>query len=217
MGAEVMGHSWDDRTRYSAALLSSTDGNVGLPYGNAYTGFFTFSQAFDTGKLGVDRIGAYAMIGPSADLLPDAREALRSGVRGSSNQVLQPRRLCWAVLFRPALRSAGGHAARFGQRLVRSGLRRLDRGHGPEQQRAGRRRFRQARRRRAGTAFCLNPTTSTARNLSSSAGMRPSACRSRPMGRRAWLLRTGSVEAPRGFQLSATSPPTPSAIATTRS
>lgn len=63
LGAELMGHSWDDRTRYSAALLSSEDGQVGLPYGNAYTGFFTFSQAFDTGKLGVDRIGAYAMVG----------------------------------------------------------------------------------------------------------------------------------------------------------
>jgi len=63
LGAELMGHSWNDRTRYSAALISSTDGNVGLPYGNAYTGFFTFSQAFDTGRLGVDRIGAYAMVG----------------------------------------------------------------------------------------------------------------------------------------------------------
>lgn len=63
LGAELMGHSWNDRTRYSMALLSSTDGNVGLPYGNAYTGFFTFSQAFDTGRLGVDRIGAYAMVG----------------------------------------------------------------------------------------------------------------------------------------------------------
>jgi hypothetical protein len=63
LGVEVMGHSYNDRTRYSAALLSSTDGNVGLPYGNAYTGFFAASQAFDAGKLGVDRIGAYAMIG----------------------------------------------------------------------------------------------------------------------------------------------------------
>ena len=63
LGIEVMGHSYNDRTRYSAALLSSTDGNVGLTYGNAYTGFFTFSQAFDTGKLGVDRIGAYGMVG----------------------------------------------------------------------------------------------------------------------------------------------------------
>src|SRR6202051_2009405 len=63
LGVEVMGHSFNDRTRYSAALISSTDGNVGLPYGNAYTGFFTASQAFDVGKLGVDRIGGYAMIG----------------------------------------------------------------------------------------------------------------------------------------------------------
>jgi hypothetical protein len=63
LGAEVMGHSANDRTRYSAAIISSTDGNVGLQYGNGYTGFFTFSQAFDAGKLGVDRIGAYAMVG----------------------------------------------------------------------------------------------------------------------------------------------------------
>ena len=63
IGAELMGHSYNDRTRYAAALFSSVDGNVGMPYGNAYTGFFTFSQAFDAGKMGVDRIGAYAMIG----------------------------------------------------------------------------------------------------------------------------------------------------------
>jgi hypothetical protein len=64
LGLEVMGHSANDRTRYSAALLSSTDGNVGLPYGaNAYSGFFTASQAFDVGRLGVDRIGGYAMVG----------------------------------------------------------------------------------------------------------------------------------------------------------
>src|SRR6202451_1614200 len=63
LGVEVMGHSWDDRTRYSAAILSSNDGTTQLPYGNAYTGFFTASQAFDTGRAGVQRIGGYAMIG----------------------------------------------------------------------------------------------------------------------------------------------------------
>jgi hypothetical protein len=63
LGAELMGHSWNDRTRYSAALLSSSDGTTQLPYGNAYTGFFAASQAFDAGKAGVQRIGAYAMIG----------------------------------------------------------------------------------------------------------------------------------------------------------
>ena len=63
LGAELMGHSYNDRTRYSIALLSTNDGQPGLPYGNAYTGFFTASQAFDTGKAGVQRIGFYAMLG----------------------------------------------------------------------------------------------------------------------------------------------------------
>jgi hypothetical protein len=63
LGAELMGHSWNDRTRYSAALISSSDGTTQLPYGSAYTGFFTASQAFDTGKAGVQRIGFYAMLG----------------------------------------------------------------------------------------------------------------------------------------------------------
>jgi hypothetical protein len=67
LGVELMGHSYNDRTRYSAALLSSSDGNVNLITGkNSYTGFFSASQAFDTGKLGVQRIGAYAMIGEAA-------------------------------------------------------------------------------------------------------------------------------------------------------
>src|SRR3984885_9577066 len=67
LGLEVMGHSSNDRTRYSGALLSSSDGNVNLSTGaNSYTGFFTGSQAFDAGKLGVERIGFYAMIGEAA-------------------------------------------------------------------------------------------------------------------------------------------------------
>jgi hypothetical protein len=81
-----MGHSWNDRTRYSAALISSTDGNVGLPYGNAYTGFFTFSQAFDTGRLGVDRIGAYAMVGqaPTYYLTQGGTPLAGSGISNKS-------------------------------------------------------------------------------------------------------------------------------------
>jgi hypothetical protein len=63
LGVEWMGHSANDRTRISAALLSSNDGQVGLPSSNAYNGFFAASQAFDVGKLGVDRVGFYAMVG----------------------------------------------------------------------------------------------------------------------------------------------------------
>jgi hypothetical protein len=63
LGVEWMGHSVNDRTRLSAALLSSNDGQVGLPSSNAYSGFFAASQAFEAGKLGVQRIGFYAMVG----------------------------------------------------------------------------------------------------------------------------------------------------------
>jgi hypothetical protein len=67
LGMEYMGHSVDDRTRVSAALLSSSDGNVNLITGsNSYSGFFTFDQGIDTGKLGVDRLGAYAFVGDAA-------------------------------------------------------------------------------------------------------------------------------------------------------
>jgi hypothetical protein len=64
LGVEVMGHSYNDRTRYSASLLSSNNGQVGFSYGaNSYTGFFAASQAFDAGRLGVQRVGFYAMLG----------------------------------------------------------------------------------------------------------------------------------------------------------
>jgi hypothetical protein len=57
----------DDRTRISAAVYSSTDGNPGVPYGrNSYSAFFAASQAFSAGKLGVQRIGGYALVGQAA-------------------------------------------------------------------------------------------------------------------------------------------------------
>jgi len=66
-GMEYVGHSLDDRTRISAALLSSSDGNVGLVTGsNSYSGFFTFDQGVDFGKLGVSRFGGYAFVGEAA-------------------------------------------------------------------------------------------------------------------------------------------------------
>jgi hypothetical protein len=67
LGLEYMGHSVDDRTRVSAALISSNVGNTGLITGsNSYSGFFAASQAFDTGRLGVQRIGFYDMGGEAA-------------------------------------------------------------------------------------------------------------------------------------------------------
>jgi hypothetical protein len=67
LGLEYLGHSVDDRTRVSAALVSSSDGNVNLSTGaNSYSGFFAASQAFDAGRMGVQRIGFYAMVGEAA-------------------------------------------------------------------------------------------------------------------------------------------------------
>src|ERR1017187_295378 len=63
LGVEVVGHSYNDRTRYSGALLRSNEGTPQLPYGSAYTGFFAASQAFDAGRSGVQRVGFYAMVG----------------------------------------------------------------------------------------------------------------------------------------------------------
>ncbi len=64
LGLEIMGHSYNDRTRYSVSLLSTSDGQVGLPYGaQSYSTFITGSQAFDAGKLGLQRLGFYAMAG----------------------------------------------------------------------------------------------------------------------------------------------------------
>jgi hypothetical protein len=67
LGMEYMGHSFNDRTRISAALLTSSDGNENLITGaNSYNGFFTFDQGIDLGKWGVDRLGAYGFVGEAA-------------------------------------------------------------------------------------------------------------------------------------------------------
>jgi hypothetical protein len=63
LGLEWLGHSADDRTRVSAALLSQNDGQVGLPTSRAYGGFFTASRAFEIGSLGLQRVGAFAYLG----------------------------------------------------------------------------------------------------------------------------------------------------------
>ena len=64
IGAELSGHSDNSYTRYGLAVLSSTDGNPGLPGSKGgYDGMFTFSQAFDGGKLGAERIGVFGYAG----------------------------------------------------------------------------------------------------------------------------------------------------------
>ncbi len=72
LGVEWLGHSPDDRTRVSAALLSGTDGNpdfqsgVGGAAGHAYEAFFTASRAFEVGNLGLQRVGGFAYLGQAS-------------------------------------------------------------------------------------------------------------------------------------------------------
>jgi hypothetical protein len=72
VGIEWMGHSKDDRTRISASLLNSNDGQPnftsnngagGLVTGKAYDGYFAASQAFQVGSLGLQRVGGFAYLG----------------------------------------------------------------------------------------------------------------------------------------------------------
>jgi hypothetical protein len=64
LGVEWMGHSANDRTRVSVAVFGTTDGSPDVPYGqNSYSEFFAASHAFGAGKLGVERVGFYALTG----------------------------------------------------------------------------------------------------------------------------------------------------------
>jgi len=84
-GAELMGHSQNDRTRYSIAVLSSNDGQVMLPNRNAYSAFLTASQAFNMGyDGGVARVGAYFFTGdaPTFNLTAGGAPILGVGNKG---------------------------------------------------------------------------------------------------------------------------------------
>src|SRR3979490_2394978 len=63
LGLEVMGHSKNSHTRYPVSVLSSNDGQVGLPTGNSYDVFLAGSQAFEAGGLGLQRVGGFAYLG----------------------------------------------------------------------------------------------------------------------------------------------------------
>ncbi len=69
-GVELEGHNATSYTRYSVALLSSTDGGVNFQdsagnntTGRTYDWYFTFTQGIPTGSLGVQRIQPFFYIG----------------------------------------------------------------------------------------------------------------------------------------------------------
>ena len=76
-----MGHSSNDRTRVSAALISSNDGNVDQVNANTYSGYFTRQPGIRPGRTGSATGGRVCFRGTSSNLLADFRR--RSGA-GSS-------------------------------------------------------------------------------------------------------------------------------------
>jgi hypothetical protein len=65
LGAELLGHSDNDYTRYSVAVVSNTNGQAGLPSNQAYDVYANLNQAFEAPGLGKQQIGVYAYFGES--------------------------------------------------------------------------------------------------------------------------------------------------------
>lgn len=69
LGVELAGHSKNSYTRYSISVLSSNDGNVGFtsgsgaPSNRGYDVNLAFSQAFNAGSLGLERVGVFSYFG----------------------------------------------------------------------------------------------------------------------------------------------------------
>jgi hypothetical protein len=65
LGVELLGHSTNDYTRYSVAVVSSGNGQAGLPTNNTYDVFTNFTQGFEVRGLGLQKVGAYGYFGES--------------------------------------------------------------------------------------------------------------------------------------------------------
>lgn len=65
LGAEIMGHSANDYSRYSLAVLSSTNGHAGTLTNQSYDLYANFNQSFEVPGLGLQRVGVFGYVGQS--------------------------------------------------------------------------------------------------------------------------------------------------------
>ena len=65
LGVEASGHSDNDYTRYSVAVVSNSNGQTGLPSNQAYDVYTNFNQGFEIPGLGLQRVGVYGYFGES--------------------------------------------------------------------------------------------------------------------------------------------------------
>jgi hypothetical protein len=63
LGVELLGHSDDDQTRYSIAVVSSNNGITGLPTNQTYDVYANVTKAFQAPWLGRQQFGAYGYFG----------------------------------------------------------------------------------------------------------------------------------------------------------
>jgi hypothetical protein len=65
LGVELSGHTDDDYTRYSVAVLSSNSGQTGLPSNQTYDVYTNFNHSFEVPGLGLQQFGVYGYFGES--------------------------------------------------------------------------------------------------------------------------------------------------------
>jgi len=65
LGAELSGHSENDHTRYSVAVVSDSNGSAGLPSNQGYDVYANFNQAFEAPWFGKQEVGVYGYFGES--------------------------------------------------------------------------------------------------------------------------------------------------------
>jgi hypothetical protein len=85
LGVEVSGHSENDYTRYSVAMVSSNSGSPGLPSNQTYDVFANANQAFEVPHLGMQQAGVYGYWGQSPTFFQTAGGAPVPGT-GTGNK-----------------------------------------------------------------------------------------------------------------------------------
>lgn len=65
LGVELLGHSDDDSTRYSIAMLGDSNGSAGLPSNQAYNVYANFNRSFEVPRFGRQQVGVYGYLGES--------------------------------------------------------------------------------------------------------------------------------------------------------
>jgi hypothetical protein len=65
LGVELSGHSDNDYTRYSVAVVSNSNGETGLQASQSYDVYTNLNESFEVPRLGMQRVGVYAYVGES--------------------------------------------------------------------------------------------------------------------------------------------------------